>query len=60
MHFLADVYVPCETCRGKRFNDATLEIKYKDHSIADVLDLSVVQAGTCSKTIRASGVSWTP
>ncbi|MFO7714461.1 excinuclease ABC subunit UvrA [Desulfosarcina sp.] len=44
MHFLADVYVPCETCRGKRFNDATLEIRYKDHSIADVLDLSVVQA----------------
>jgi excinuclease ABC subunit A len=44
MHFLADVYVPCETCKGKRFNDATLEIKYKDHSIADVLDLSVMQA----------------
>jgi excinuclease ABC subunit A len=44
MHFLADVYVPCETCRGKRFNDATLEIRYKDHTIADVLDLSVVQA----------------
>ncbi len=44
MHFLADVYVPCETCRGKRFNDATLEITYKDHSIADVLDLSVMQA----------------
>ena len=44
MHFLADVYVPCETCRGKRFNDATLEIKYKDHSIAEVLDLSVIQA----------------
>ncbi len=44
MHFLADVYVPCETCRGRRFNDATLEIKYKGHSIADVLDLSVMQA----------------
>ncbi len=44
MHFLADVYVPCETCRGKRFNDATLEIRYKGHSIADVLDLSVAQA----------------
>lgn len=44
MHFLADVYVPCESCGGKRFNDATLEIKYKGHSIADVLDLSVHQA----------------
>jgi excinuclease ABC subunit A len=44
MHFLADVYVPCETCHGKRFNEATLEIRYKDHSIADVLDLSVMQA----------------
>jgi excinuclease ABC subunit A len=44
MHFLADVFVPCEVCRGKRFNKSTLEIRYKDHSIADVLDLSVIQA----------------
>ncbi|BCS98388.1 ABC-ATPase UvrA [Desulfoluna limicola] len=44
MHFLADVYVPCESCRGKRFNEATLEIKYNGHSISDVLDLSVRQA----------------
>ena len=44
MHFLADVFVPCEICSGKRFNRATLEILYKDHSIADVLSLSVVQA----------------
>jgi excinuclease ABC subunit A len=44
MHFLADVYVPCESCRGKRFNQATLEVKYRGHSIADVLDLSVAQA----------------
>jgi excinuclease ABC subunit A len=44
MHFLADVFVPCEVCEGKRFNRSTLEIAYKDHSIADVLDLSVVQA----------------
>jgi excinuclease ABC subunit A len=44
MHFLADVYVPCEACRGRRFNEATLEIAYKGHSIADVLALSVRQA----------------
>jgi len=44
MHFLADVYVPCESCGGKRFNEATLQIRYKGHSIADVLDLSVHQA----------------
>jgi excinuclease ABC subunit A len=44
MHFLADVLVPCETCKGRRFNESTLEIKYKDCSIADVLDMSVAQA----------------
>ncbi|MFH1982153.1 MAG: excinuclease ABC subunit UvrA [Pseudomonadota bacterium] len=44
MHFLADVYVPCETCRGRRFNEATLAVTYKGHAIADVLDLSVRQA----------------
>ncbi len=44
MHFLADVFVPCESCKGKRFNEATLEIKYKGHSIADVLNLSVTEA----------------
>jgi excinuclease ABC subunit A len=41
MHFLADVYVQCEQCRGRRFNRETLEVKYKDLSIADVLDLSI-------------------
>ena len=44
MHFLSDVYVPCEVCHGKRFNDATLEVKYKGHSIADILELSVAEA----------------
>ena len=44
MHFLPDVFVPCENCEGKRFNDATLKIDYKGHSIADVLALSVLQA----------------
>ena len=45
MHFLADVFVPCEVCQGKRFNRSTLEITYKGHSISDILDLSVMQAG---------------
>ncbi len=44
MHFLADVFVPCEACRGRRFNQATLEVLYKERSIADVLDLSVAEA----------------
>lgn len=44
MHFLADVFVPCEVCHGKRFNESTLEILYRGHSISDVLDLSVRQA----------------
>jgi len=44
MHFLADVYVPCEACRGRRFNAATLEVQYKGKSIADVLDLTVKEA----------------
>ncbi len=44
MHFLADVFVPCEVCKARRFNEATLEVLYKGHSIADILDLSVQQA----------------
>jgi len=44
MHFLADVYVPCEACRGRRFNQATLAIKYRGYSIADILDMSVHRA----------------
>jgi excinuclease ABC subunit A len=44
MHFLADVYVTCEECQGKRFNEATLRVKYRGFSIADVLDLSVREA----------------
>jgi excinuclease ABC subunit A len=44
MHFLPDVYVTCEECKGKRYNRETLEIKYKDKSIADVLDMTVEDA----------------
>lgn len=44
MHFLADVYVPCEVCRGKRYNRETLEVKYRGKSISDVLDMTAEEA----------------
>ncbi len=46
MHFLSDIYVPCEVCHGKRYNKETLEVKYKGKSIADVLDMTVEEALT--------------
>ncbi len=44
MHFLPDIYVPCDVCKGKRYNRETLEIKYKGKNISDILDMTVVEA----------------
>ena len=44
MHFLPDVYVPCEVCKGKRYNRETLEVKYKGKNIADVLNMTVEES----------------
>ncbi len=51
MHFLPDVYVTCEACDGKRYNRETLEVKYKDKSIADVLDMTVEEAAAFFKAV---------
>ncbi|WP_163152272.1 excinuclease ABC subunit UvrA [Anoxybacillus sp. MB8] len=51
MHFLPDVYVPCEVCHGKRYNRETLEVKYKDKNIAEVLDMTVEEALTFFENI---------
>jgi len=44
MHFLADVYIPCEVCKGKRYNEETLQIRYKGKNIAEILDMTVEEA----------------
>nr|MDQ6884104.1 excinuclease ABC subunit UvrA [Candidatus Dormibacteraeota bacterium] len=51
MHFLPDVYVPCEVCKGKRYNREALEVKYRGKSIADVLDMSVEEAAVLFENI---------
>ncbi|MCD8371820.1 MAG: excinuclease ABC subunit UvrA [Clostridia bacterium] len=53
MHFLPDIYVPCEVCGGKRYNRETLEVKYKGKSIADVLDMTVEDAAEFFKPITS-------
>ena len=54
MHFLSDVYVPCEVCKGKRYNRETLEVKYKGKSIYDVLEMTVEEALTFFENVPKS------
>jgi len=51
MFFLPDMYIPCEVCKGKRFNRETLEIKYKDKNIAEILDMTVEEASNFFENI---------
>ena len=51
MHFLPDVYVPCEVCKGARYNRETLEVKYKGKTIADILDMTISEATAFFKNV---------
>ena len=58
MHFLPDVYVTCDQCKGKRYNRETLEVKFKDKSIADVLDMTVEEGAEFFKAVPSIATSW--
>jgi excinuclease ABC subunit A len=53
MHFLPDVYVTCDQCKGKRYNRETLDIKFKDKSIADILDMTVEEGVTFFENVSS-------
>jgi excinuclease ABC subunit A len=55
MHFLPDVYVQCDTCQGKRYNRETLEVKFRDYSIADILDMTIEQGAELFKAVPSIG-----
>ncbi len=57
MHFLPDIYVPCEVCKGKRYNRETLEVRYKGKNIADVLDMTVEEALAFFANLPSIGAS---